>query len=97
MEVGWEGGKSQQFEWETGSVFSPPLNSWRNLYNGTSEPALFLALTNAPLMMDVINNLNFVFGCDYEFKDCYDGEDGFFKVGRARGLHPIKTATGAGL
>lgn len=80
-EVWWDGERSQQFEWEKGSVFSPPLNSWHRLYNGSSEPALYLALTNAPLMIDVTHNLDFIFGCDYKFKDRYDAEAGYFKVG----------------
>lgn len=80
-EVKWEGEQPQHFEWEAGSVFSPPLNTSHRLYNGTNEPALFLALTNAPLMMDVINNVPFIFNCDYKFTDRYDGRDGYFKVG----------------
>ena len=81
-EVWWPGEQAQHFEWEKGSVFSPPLNTWHRLYNGTNEPVLYLALTNAPLMMDVIHNNEFIFGCDYKFNDRYDGREGYFKVGQ---------------
>ncbi len=81
-EVWWQGEHPQHFEWEKGSVFSPPINTWHRLYNGSNEPALYLALTNAPLMMDVLDNNEFIFGCDYKFTNRYDGREGYFSVGK---------------
>ena len=46
----WAEGDSrkQTFEWQAGSTFSPPLNTWHQLVNAASSPALLLGVTNAP-------------------------------------------------
>src|SRR5579862_1083984 len=84
-EVWQEGGSKQVFEWHEGSLFAPPLNAWHRLFNGrASEPAIFLALTNAPLIMDLYRRPDFVYECPFEFDDRYTGQDGFFAVGDNR-------------
>ena len=37
------------------------------LARGSREPALFLAVTSAPEMMDTFDNLDFIFNCPYVF------------------------------
>ena len=77
----WQEGKSKRsFEWEEGSLFSPPLNAWHRLYNGGQEPALFLAVTNAPIVMNLFHSPEFVFGDSFVFRDRYDGEEDYFRV-----------------
>jgi oxalate decarboxylase/phosphoglucose isomerase-like protein (cupin superfamily) len=83
-EVWQEGGPKQMFEWGPWSLFAPPLNAWHRLVNGGRQSVKFLAVTNAPLVMDVFHNEDFVFNCPYTFSDRYSGADGFFNVGQKR-------------
>jgi oxalate decarboxylase/phosphoglucose isomerase-like protein (cupin superfamily) len=83
-EVWQDGGRAQMFEWGPWSLFAPPLNTWHRLLNGSRTPVKFLAVTNAPLVMDVVHNEEFVFNCPYDFADRYSGADGFFNEGHKR-------------
>lgn len=77
----WSAGdekKKQHFEWHQGSLFAIPLNTRHRMVNGSNEPALFLAVTSAPLMIDLLHNIPFVFGCDYKFDDRFDGQADYF-------------------
>src|SRR5262245_10713291 len=69
----------QTFEWQAGSLFSPPLNTWHQLYNGSgSEPARYLAVTTAPTMINLLHNLDFIFHNDFVFNDRFDARLGYF-------------------
>ncbi len=83
-EVWRDGQHRQMFEWGPWSLFAPPLNSWHRLVNGGREPVKFLAATNAPIIMDVFHNEDFIFNCSYEFSDRYGGQDDYFSVGTKR-------------
>ena len=76
---GKQDGKKQTFEWGEGSLFSPPLNAWYQHFNGQGDkPVRLLAMTNAPTVLNLYHNIDFVFNCDYRFADRYAGEDDFF-------------------
>jgi len=76
-----EGGKKQTFEWQAGSLFSPPLNSWRQHFNGQgNQPARLLTVTNAPMIIDLFHNPDFIFNNPYVFDDRFAGEDGYFSA-----------------
>jgi mannose-6-phosphate isomerase-like protein (cupin superfamily) len=78
-EVWWDGnGKKVSFEWEAGAMFAPPLNSMHRLLNGSREPVVYLAVTSAPLLMDLIHDPEFIFGCDYVFHQRFNGARDYF-------------------
>ncbi len=83
-EVWQEGQKKQMFEWGKWSLFAPPLNTWHRLINGGREPVKFLAVTDAPLIMDLYRNSDFVFNCPFTFGERYSGEETYFNVGNKR-------------
>jgi len=89
-EIWQEGGQKVTFEWGEGSAFVLPLNAWHRLINGTSEPALLLAITTAPEVMNALHYPEFVFNCDHRFAEEFSGEPHHFtraeahRVGRNR-------------
>jgi quercetin dioxygenase-like cupin family protein len=76
----WQDGDAQKhvFEWGAGSIFAPPLNVWHRMYNLSNEPARFLAVNDAPLVMNGFRSAEFIFNCPYAFRDRYDGRENYF-------------------
>ncbi len=76
----------QSICWQAGSLFSPPLNTLHRLINFSREPAVFLALTTAPMVLDHFHNEQFVFHSNFSFNERYDGETNYFEAGNERYL-----------
>ena len=79
-----EGDSRASFEWGEGSVFAMPQNSWHRMVNGSREPAIFLAVTTAPRVMNSVEDVDFVFNCDYQFRREFAGQTDYFNAGEAR-------------
>ncbi|HWP57602.1 MAG TPA: cupin domain-containing protein [Candidatus Acidoferrales bacterium] len=71
--------KKLTFEWSQGSLFAIPLNAMHRIVNATSSPALLLAATTAPNILNLIRDEDYVLNCPYEFLDRFNGEDDYFK------------------
>ncbi len=76
-----EDSQKQTFEWQEGSLFSPPLNAWHQHFNGQGDkPARYIGVTLAPTFLNLFNDLNFIFNNSYSFKNRYDGGKDYFST-----------------
>ncbi len=67
------------FEWQKGSMFSIPMNAMHRIVNASSAPALLLAGTNAPNVLNQINNVGAIFENPFLFRDRFSGAADFYK------------------
>ena len=76
----WQDEKHKSsFEWQAGSLFSIPLNAWYQNFNGSGqEPTRYIAVTNAPPMMRLFRDNEFIFDNNYMFTSRYAGEEDYF-------------------
>ena len=66
----------QTFEWHEGSLFAIPLNASYQHFNASgTEPARYIAVTNAPPMMRLFRNEEFIFNTVADFKNRFAGDD----------------------
>jgi len=83
-----DSGRRITFEWRAGSMFAIPLNAWHQHFNGSGvEPARYVAVTNAPVIINSFDDLDFVFNTRYDFTDRFNGEPDYFaNRGEHKGL-----------
>ena len=63
------------FEWQAGSLFSPPANTWREHFNGNgAQPARFMVVTSAPPLITLFRDLDFVLNNPFVFKNRFDAK-----------------------
>jgi oxalate decarboxylase/phosphoglucose isomerase-like protein (cupin superfamily) len=67
------------FEWKEGAIFAIPLNCWHQHFNGSgSEPVRYVAVTFAPSVINMYDDLDFVFANPHDFKKRFSGEADYF-------------------
>lgn len=77
--VWYDEARKQTFEWGTGSLFALPLNATYQLFNGSgTQPARVVLVTNAPTVMNLFHNDEFIFDNPFVFRDRFSDEDGYF-------------------
>ncbi len=81
-------GKRITFEWKAGALFAIPLNAWHQHFNGSGkEPARYVAVTNAPPVINLYEDLDYIFGCEHDFQNRFNGEPDYFSAkGEQEGL-----------
>jgi quercetin dioxygenase-like cupin family protein len=88
-EIWQKNGPRRTFEWQKGSLFAPPKNTYYRVFNlSSTEPVLYFGVTNAPRLINGLfgartspvtpHELEFVFNADYDFVDAYDGREDYF-------------------
>jgi mannose-6-phosphate isomerase-like protein (cupin superfamily) len=69
------------FEWQEGSVFAMPLNAWYQHHNMSgTDTARYIAVTNAPFMMRIFRNLDFIFDNPFVFADRFQPDASYFSA-----------------
>jgi oxalate decarboxylase/phosphoglucose isomerase-like protein (cupin superfamily) len=83
-----DAGRRITFEWKAGALFAIPLNAAHQHFNGSGvEPARYVAVTNAPVVINAFGDLDFVFNTRRDFPDRFNGEPEYFaNRGEQRGL-----------
>jgi len=77
--VWYDDTQRSSFEFGTGSVFSIPLNAHYRFFNGSgSQPLRIIMVTNAPLIMNLFHNTEFIFDNPFVFRDRFGGEEQYF-------------------
>ncbi len=77
--VWYEGRRKNGFEWQAGSLFSVPLNAWHQHFNVSgTDPVRYIAVTTAPIMMNLIRNDDFIFNNPGIFPERYDSREDYF-------------------
>ena len=83
-----DAGQRITFEWKEGALFAIPLNTWHQHFNGSGkDPARFVAVTNAPPVVNLYEDIAFVFNTAHDFKNRFAGEPDYFSAkGEQKGL-----------
>ena len=67
------------FEWGPGALFAIPLNCWHQHFNASGKDAArYVAVTNAPPLINVYEEPEFVFNTKYDFLGRFNGEPDYF-------------------
>jgi len=76
------------FEWQAGALFAIPLNCMHQHFNGSGKDAArFVAVTNGPPVINLYEDLNFVFNTQHDFANRFNGEPDYFSgKGEQKGL-----------
>jgi hypothetical protein len=83
-----DAGKRDTFEWQAGAMFAIPLNCWHQHFNGSGkDPVRYVAVTNAPPVINLYDDIDFVFNTKHDFLNRFSGEPDYFSAkGEQKGL-----------
>lgn len=74
-----EGRPQARFDWQRGDLFSIPLNARHRFRVAEGAPTRLLAVTDFPLMLNVMDDADFLHEDAYAFDGRYDGSPGYFE------------------
>jgi oxalate decarboxylase/phosphoglucose isomerase-like protein (cupin superfamily) len=69
------------FEWKAGAIFAIPLNCWYQHFNGSGQEVVrYVAVTNAPSVINLYDDIDFVFNHRHDFKSRFSGEADYYSA-----------------
>jgi gentisate 1,2-dioxygenase len=80
-----EGEKPMRVDWNTGSLFSVPLNVRHQHFNDSNQPVRFLAITSFPFVLNAIDSERFIEDNAFVFEDRYTYDEHYFDYRKAPG------------
>jgi len=81
----WQGdGSKISFEWGEGSIFAIPKNVEYRLVNGSRDPAIYLSVSNAPRVINALDDLDYVFNNPQPMFDLYGEGREYFNASDVR-------------
>ena len=87
-----DAGQRVTFEWKAGAIFGIPLNCWHQHFNGSGQaPARYVAVTNAPQVINLYEDIDFVFNSRRDFKNRFSGEPDYFAAAKERQEWTLET------
>lgn len=83
-----DAGQKVSFEWQAGSLFAIPLNTTHQHFNASGTTAArYVSVTNAPPVINLYEDPDFVFSTQFDFKSRFNGEPDYFaNKGEQQGL-----------
>src|SRR4029077_16010372 len=64
-----------------GAIFAIPLNCWYQHFNGSGqEPVRYVAVTNAPSVINLYDDIDFVFNHRHDFVNRFSGEADYYSA-----------------
>jgi oxalate decarboxylase/phosphoglucose isomerase-like protein (cupin superfamily) len=76
-----DAGKRITFEWKAGAIFAIPLNAWHQHFNGSGQESVrYVAVTNSPAVINMYDDVNFVFNMPADFPERFAGEADYFNA-----------------
>ena len=83
-----DAGDKVTFEWGPGALFAIPLNAWHQHFNGSGHDVVrYVAVTNCPPVMNLYEEVEFIFNTPIDFKGRFNGEPDYFaNKGEQKGL-----------
>jgi oxalate decarboxylase/phosphoglucose isomerase-like protein (cupin superfamily) len=74
-----DAGQRITFEWKAGALFAIPVNAWHQHFNGSGkELARYVAVTNGPVVINLYDDVDFVFNTKRDFPNRFAGEPDYF-------------------
>jgi oxalate decarboxylase/phosphoglucose isomerase-like protein (cupin superfamily) len=74
-----DSGQRITFEWKAGAMFAIPLNCAHQHFNGSGQkPARYVGVTFCPQLINLFDDIDFVFNTSRDFKGRFNGEPDYF-------------------